>query len=688
MSLLSKSVSCLKNTSSFSFFLPLFWSLESGKNLCQLFWEIVTSSSILDDKVISRKDKYFVVIFFVLFFIGHCKISEIVSRYFKRCSDFYSIDNGEDRDFEVGWKTKYENNSSQSTNITHSYSNHRPKRALRIRGDKEDGSDRHESGSQAKIQVHPKYKLSNGMIISNQLHWIYHTATDLRGFPNVGRFTIYSGGGYVAELGDNIEYATAAVAALKQDYWIDSYSRAVFFELTAFSMNTKFFATAFIIAEIIPTGQVVPKGEIIVFRLNRYDEASGKLILASEIICFLLLFFFVYREIRQISQIGLRSYFNGFWPWIETMQSLFLLSSVILWILRWSYEYQTMLLFKNLSYSFINFQYVAMADEAFNTAVAFMVFFSTLKLAKFLSFFPMIVILKSTLKKSIKPLFNYFLPFTIAFTAFLIFAYLVFQELYEFSTLIRGAESQFHMLIGGSIFKALRKMKGVLVPFYFVCFVVFETFILMNIFIAILCESIAESSSLEELTLEDLEFVEFSYTRLKDFICCCFPKVHDKSFKNLVDSELPEEDTLTEDDNQHPDIMSELPVEDRLPGINNRYSDITSELPDEDKLPETDYQYPGITPDLTAKKKLLDTEYQYPDFRVEMGEMISRIENIDKVDGNLHIKELQFIYNELTKRMKRVKDISIEHKRLTVLEDLLIQETPINVLNPSSYGKL
>ena len=497
------------------------------------------------------------------------------------------------------------------------------------------------------------------MIISNQLHWKYHKATDLRGFPIVGRFTIYSGGGYVAELGDDIKYATAAVAALKQDFWIDTYSRAVFFEFTAFNMNTKFFSTAFIIAEIIPTGQVVPKGEIIVFRLNRYDGASGKLILASEVICFLLLFFFVCREIRQISQIGLRSYFNGFWPWIETLKTLSLLSSVILWMFRWYQDYQTMILFKKPSYHFVSFQYVAAADEAFNKAVAFMVFFSTLKLAKFLSFFRMIVILKGTFKKSIKPLFNYCLPFTIAFIAFLIFAYLLFQELYEFSTLIRAAESQFHILLGGSMFEALRKMRGILMPFYFVCFVIFETFILMNIFLAILCKSIQDSSSLEELTLEDLEFIDFSYKRLKDFICCCLPKVHDKSShatkNNSVTHEPPKENTVPNDYSQHPDITSELSVVDRLPETNNRFSDITLELLAEYKLLETDYLCSDVTPELTVKRTLLDTKYRYPNFRLEMGEMISRIENIDKVDGNLYIKELQFIYKKLTKRMESVK---------------------------------
>ena len=362
-------------------------------------------------------------------------MSETVKKYFKQCNDFYSINENEERDFNVGWKMKYSGSGSHRSNLTYSRAlsvnsnsdaKDRQRRALRLRGDKKDGSKTLVSGGYVVIKIDPKYKLSNGMIKSNPLHWIYHTATDLRGFPYVGRFTIYSGGGYVAELIEDIGYATAVAAALKQDYWLDTYTRAIFFEFTAFSVNTQYFATAFIIAEVIPTGQIVPKGEIRVFRLNRYDGAGGKLILASEAICFLLLFFFVYREIRHISQIGIRLYFKGFWCWIELVITLALFSGTILWALRWYQEDKTMILLQQNSRSFINFQYVAAADEAFNKAVTVIVFFSILKLAKFLSFFPMLVILKGTIRKSLKPLVNYSVPFTIAFVAFLLFASLKF----------------------------------------------------------------------------------------------------------------------------------------------------------------------------------------------------------------------------------------------------------------------
>ena len=82
------------------------------------------------------------------------------------------------------------------------------------------------------------------------------------------------------------------------------------------------------------------------------------------------------------------------------------------------------------------------------------------------------------------------------------------------------------MLLGGSVFKAFRDTSGGYVLLYFVSFVLFETFILMNMFIAILCDNISDSSSLEELQQEDLEFVDFSYKRLLDIVYCCFPQSH------------------------------------------------------------------------------------------------------------------------------------------------------------------
>ena len=54
------------------------------------------------------------------------------------------------------------------------------------------------------------------------------------------------------------------------------------------------------------------------------------------------------------------------------------------------------------------------------------------------------------------------------------------------------------------------------VSFYFMSFVIFETFILMNVFVAILNESITNSLSILELQQGDLDFINFAYQRLLD----------------------------------------------------------------------------------------------------------------------------------------------------------------------------
>ena len=477
--------------------------------------------------------------------LGTCKVATEVNTYFQRCNKFYQIDLEETRDFNIGWKL--ENNETvkrskreilrdflihdQRKNID-KIPNHlveaykllkRERRALRVRVNRKTSITAGVFGKNKPIKIDSQYLLPDGRVKTNLNHWKHHGAIQLRGFPYFGRFSLYGGGGYIAELNKDIDYAQAVAASLEQDAWIDLYTRAIFFEFSVFSVGTQYFGTGFIIAEVLPTGQIVPNGEVRVFRLNRYAGAGGKLILASEIILLLLFFLFIYREVHYMKTIGFRSYFKGFWCWIELIITISLFTGIILWIIRWYQGDQNLYNLKKNHDSFISFQYAAAADEMLNTAVTVIVFFSTLKIIKLISIFPMIVALKGVIRKSLKPISNYFLPFTIAFIAFGMFANLMFYNLYVFSSMIRTAETQFHMLLGGSVFKSFRGMNQTFVSLYFSAFVIFETFILMNIFVSILNESIAECSSSIDLQKEDLEFIDFAYARFLDVFHYCFP---------------------------------------------------------------------------------------------------------------------------------------------------------------------
>ena len=359
------------------------------------------------------------------------------------------------------------------------------------------------------VSIDEQYLLPNGQVRQNKDHWIYNDMSSLRGFPYYGYFATYSGGGYVASLSTDIDFARATAMALEQDSWVDVQTRALFFEFSVYNANLNFFATGFVMIEVLPTGSVVPNANIRVFKLYRYVGVFGKLVMASEIILVLCLFFFIYKECRHMYRLGC-AYFKLFWSWIEITIAVALFTALILRGFSWYEADKNLMKLRRNTEQFINFHYTVVADDALLIAITVICFFSTLKVIKIIDVFPTIVSLKGTLRRCMKPLINYALPFSVAFCAFGFLSHLLFHNTTLFNSYLKTAETQLLMLIGGSVYYTLRDAHEIFGPLFFVLFAAWETFILLNVFLSILNEGIAENAHWNgEMTANEFyDFIE------------------------------------------------------------------------------------------------------------------------------------------------------------------------------------
>ena len=358
-----------------------------------------------------------------------------------------------------------------------------------------------------EINIDSQYLLPNGKLKPNKQHWLYHDMSELRGFPYTGHTATYSGGGYVASLATDIDYARATAMALEQDTWIDSFTRAVFFEFSVYNANLNLFATGFVIAEVLPIGNVLPSSSVKVFKLYRYVGTFGRLVMVSEIMLVLCLIFFIYKECRLWYRIG-RDYLKQFWSWVEITIAIALFAALILRAFSWYEADKNLILFRKDPEKFISFNYTVVADEALLVSITVICFAATLKMLKILAFFPTIVVLQKTLRLCLNPLINYALPFFVAFCGFCALGHLLFHETTLFSSYVKTAETQLLMLIGGSVFSILQEANVVLGPVFFVLFAAFETCIMLNIFLSIINEGITHSADWNKETRGD-EFVEY-----------------------------------------------------------------------------------------------------------------------------------------------------------------------------------
>ena len=131
-------------------------------------------------------------------------------------------------------------------------------------------------------------------------HYIYHEASELDGYPYWGKQAVYSGGGYVVDLGDSMDGARALVSELNAEDWMDEYTRAVFVEFVTYNPNVNLFGVSLSVVEFMPVGGADPFFKFHVMRLDRYSGSFMFVIMGAEILTGLFVLFFIFRESRKI----------------------------------------------------------------------------------------------------------------------------------------------------------------------------------------------------------------------------------------------------------------------------------------------------------------------------------------------------------------------------------------------------
>ena len=128
----------------------------------------------------------------------------------------------------------------------------------------------------------------------------YRTEYDLKTLPYFGKHHLYSGGGYVLNLGNTLVGAEEIVESAKERGWIDEHTRAVFAEFNVWNANTNLFNMVIVLFEYQTTGVVTSSSTIDVIELYRYTGAGGVVHLLAEILLFI---FIIVKTVFEVGHI-------------------------------------------------------------------------------------------------------------------------------------------------------------------------------------------------------------------------------------------------------------------------------------------------------------------------------------------------------------------------------------------------
>ncbi|KAF7666868.1 hypothetical protein LDENG_00089920 [Lucifuga dentata] len=356
--------------------------------------------------------------------------------------------------------------------------------------------------------------LSFGLI--NGTAWNYYTEKEIKGSSHWGLLTTYSGAGYYQDLGRTKEESAVMLTDLMNNLWLNRGTRAVFIDFSTYNANINMFCVLRLLVEFPATGGAVPSYQIRTVKLIRYITYWDYFILACEMVFCLFILYYIVEEILEL-RIHKFSYFKSVWNILDIVVIMLAIIAIIFNIFRTIKVDKLLGTLLQQPDIYADFEFLAFWQTQYNNMNAVNLFFAWIKVFKYISFNKTMTQLSSTLGRCAKDILGFAIMFFIVFFAYAQLGYLLFgTEVETFSTFVKCIFTQFRIILGDFDYDAIDRANRVLGPIYFVTYVFFVFFVLLNMFLAIINDTYSEvkeelSSQKDELQITDI--IKQSYTK-------------------------------------------------------------------------------------------------------------------------------------------------------------------------------
>ncbi|KAG8435262.1 hypothetical protein GDO86_013277 [Hymenochirus boettgeri] len=354
----------------------------------------------------------------------------------------------------------------------------------------------------------------------NGTAWTYFTEQELGGSSHWGKIATYSGGGYYIDLDVTKPESLMQLQNLKNNLWLDRGTRAIFVDFSVYNANINLFCVLRLVVEFPATGGAIPSWQIRTVKLIRYVSGWDYFIIACEIIFCVFIFYYVVEELLEL-RIHKCRYFTSIWNILDIVVILLSLVAIGFHIFR-TMEVNRLLgtLLKQPT-MYADFEFLAFWQTQYNNMNAVNLFFAWIKIFKYISFNKTMTQLSSTLARCAKDILGFAIMFFIVFFAYAQLGYLLFGTQVEtFSTFVKCIFTQFRIILGDFDYDAIDNANRILGPIYFVTYVFFVFFVLLNMFLAIINDTYSEvkeelSNQKNELQFSDILKQGYKKTLLK-----------------------------------------------------------------------------------------------------------------------------------------------------------------------------
>ncbi|KAL9965160.1 hypothetical protein ACROYT_G028923 [Oculina patagonica] len=163
--------------------------------------------------------------------------------------------------------------------------------------------------------------------------WRYQKPGKTDAVPKWGQFSLYPGGGFVADLGYKKKIALDIIETLQSHSWLDRQSRPVILEFTAFNPSTNLLVVGTYFYEIQPTSYSASFERIKIISVYSQETGSHEFYLVCVLLLIIFALIYVGRICYRVYKLRSR-FFKSFWNWVEIFQVAVSVLAVVMNIVR------------------------------------------------------------------------------------------------------------------------------------------------------------------------------------------------------------------------------------------------------------------------------------------------------------------------------------------------------------------